>query len=65
MKMYIQVEQQFGGWLGDTINTVEEIKLWNLYELRKCEFLKQICKSLAVEMKGTMIETWNILGMLF
>lgn len=60
MKMYIQVEQQFGGWLGDTINTVEEIKLWNLYELRKCEFLKQICKSLAVEMKGTMIETWNI-----
>ena len=62
MKMYIQVEQQFGGWLGDTINTVEEIKLWNLYELRKCEFLKQICKSLAVEMKGTMIETWNIFG---
>lgn len=49
MKMYIQVEQQFGGWLSDTINTVEEIKLWNLYELRKCEFLKQICKSLAVE----------------
>ena len=38
MKMYIQVEQQFGGWLGDTINTVEEIKLWNLYELRKLEF---------------------------
>ena len=62
MKMYIQVEQQFGGWLGDTINTVEEIKLWNLYELRKCEFLKQICKSLAVEMKGTTIETWNIFG---
>ena len=25
MKMYIQVEQQFGGWLGDTINTVESI----------------------------------------
>ena len=38
MKMYIQVEQQFGGWLGDTINTVAEIKLWNLYELRTCEF---------------------------
>ena len=48
--------------MSNTINTVVEIKLWNLYELRKCEFLKQICKSLAVEMKGTMIETWNIFG---
>lgn len=56
---YIDKMRALSGGMADTINGIQEIKLWNRYEAKGKEFLEKESEVLSENRKFTMIDAWN------
>lgn len=62
VEAYIESYQEFDGWLGDAINGIREIKLWNLLTHKITEFRKKQEVILKTNEQQCMLETYNSLA---
>ncbi len=62
MEETIEVSRSFSQWFGDSLNGVDEIKLWNLYQHHERVFAERQKTLLKLQKKSTMIDGWNTFG---
>ncbi len=60
VKMQMTSDDKFVRWLGDTINGILEIKLWNLYKLKINEFREKQHSIISHNKKKTFIQSCNV-----
>ncbi len=60
MEKLIENACDFSSWLGDNIEGVKDIKLWNLYHQRYTFFEKKLNNILNSEKENTMLDTYNM-----
>ncbi len=60
MDELIESACDFSAWMGDNIDGIEEIKLWNLYPLRNTVFEKKLKQILDKEQSSTMLDAFNM-----
>lgn len=51
--------QKFSFWYGDTLNGINEVKLWGLYRKKEKEFLSYINKRIKLESERAMLDEVN------
>lgn len=56
---YIEKSRGFSSWFSDTINGIREIKLWNLYEIKKTLFFSKQHEVIQADIKSTMMDSYN------
>ena len=60
MERLIENYSDFSSWLGDNIEGVKDIKLWNLYNKRYNSFEKKLKNIINSERENTMLDTYNM-----
>ncbi|MDF2843139.1 MAG: transporter ATP-binding protein [Herbinix sp.] len=60
MERLIENYCDFSSWLGDNIEGVKDIKLWNLYNQRYIFFEKKLKSIINSEKENTMLDTYNM-----
>ncbi len=60
MEKFIENFCDFSSWLGDNIDGIKDIKLWNLYNQRYLFFEKKLKNILNSERENTMLDTYNM-----
>lgn len=60
MEDFIEKSFDFSSWLGDNIEGVKDIKLWNLYSKRYVLFEKKLTNILHSERDNTMLDAYNM-----
>ena len=58
----IESSRDFSRWFSDSINGIDEIKLWDLFQSKERTFLIKQENVLRLEKAGAMIDAWNIFG---
>lgn len=61
-EQWIKSSSDFSAWLGDTVNGIREVKLWNLYEMKRQEVIKRQEKILNLNMKSKLLQAYNLSG---
>lgn len=59
VRQWIEESAEFSAWFDDTINGVQEIKLWNLYKEKRRELRRRQKKVLELGKRSTLLETYN------
>lgn len=62
MDKAIAANRDFSQWFGDTLNGIDEIKLWGLFEKRNQVFQEKQEKVLRLGKRSNMIEAWDSFG---
>ena len=52
----------FSGWFDDTLNGIAEIKLWNLFKIKKKELIKYQKYNLKFLKEGNLLNSFNLAG---
>lgn len=55
----LEQNQKFSFWYGDTLNGINEVKLWGLYRKKEKEFLSYINKRIKLESERAMLDEVN------
>lgn len=58
-RTWIGAYRDFSSWMGDSVNGVREIKLWNLYKIKANTFSNKLSKILNVQKRGVWFDSWN------
>lgn len=61
-KQWIESSAAFSAWLGDAINGICEVKLWNLYGRKQKELKQQQKEILYLNKKSRLIQAYNMSG---
>ena len=61
MEKLIASSRDFSKWFGDSLEGIDEIKLWNLFESRGREFQSRQKEVLKLQKRSAMIDAWNSL----
>mgnify|MGYP002559008635 FL=1 len=56
----IEASANFSSWLGDSINGIREIKLWNLYREKQQNLISKQKEILEINKKGKLIQAYNM-----
>jgi len=56
---WITAEADFSAWFADNVQGLKEIKLWNLYRGKCCEFKKRKKEVLIIRKKSALLEAFN------
>lgn len=59
---YIEKLRAFSAWFSDMVNGIREIKLWNLYEIKKKYFFKKQDDVIQSNIKSTILDAYNASG---
>lgn len=57
---WMEAETEFAAWFADTIQGVQEIKLWNLYRSKQRELRNRQKEVLGFSKKSSLLETYNL-----
>lgn len=58
----IDLSAKFSAWLGDSINGIREVKLWNLYKNKKEDLIRKQKDVLGINKKSKIIQAYNTSG---
>lgn len=57
---WMEAETEFAAWFADTVQGVQEIKLWNLYRSKRRELRNRQKEVLGFSKKSSLLETYNL-----
>ncbi|MCI8319813.1 MAG: ABC transporter ATP-binding protein [Dorea sp.] len=58
-EQWIEASADFSAWLGDTVNGIREIKLWNMYEKKQQDVIKKQEKVLELNRRSKLLLAYN------
>lgn len=59
VRQWMDMEAEFAAWFDDTVNGIREIKLWNLYRIKRRELRYRQKKVLELNKKSSLLGTYN------
>lgn len=59
LEQEIKVSADFSSWLGDAINGIREVKLWNLYQKKQQDLVGKQEEILGINKKSKLIQAYN------
>ena len=62
MEQWIESSADFSAWLGDAVNGIREVKLWNLYSIKQGELKQWQEHILHLNKKSRLIQAYNMSG---
>lgn len=56
----IELSANFSAWIGDTINGIREVKLWNLYKKKQQDLIEKQEKILRINKESKLVQAYNM-----